>query len=163
MSIDCGLRYDSKRASGISEFRSDGSRTSRQTDVEAGAAEQFAAEFFGTSFNHEIYDHHGDGGRDFCLGEATVEVIHLGIVDGKPRMNGNLIVNPHEPQRWADMYVVIRGSISAGFEIVGWFPHTELVKRPMKNFGYGLRYCCPIDQLYPIEWVTEALSGKRDT
>jgi hypothetical protein len=156
--LDHGARYDVKRAAGISKIRSDGSLTSRETDVQAGAAEQFAAAFFGAKFNSEIYTNHGDHGEDFILGEATVEVIHLGIKDGKPRMNGNLIVNPHEPQRWADIYVVVRGSIQAGFEIMGWYPHSTLVRRPMINFGYGLRYACAVRNLRPIQEIVDALS-----
>lgn len=158
MSVDFGLRYDAKRAAGISEIRSDGSKTSRQTDVQAGAAEKFAADFFKVECNEEVYSNHGDGGKDFMLGNASVDVVHLGMLDDGPRMTGNLIVNPHEPQRHADIYVVVRGSIETTFEIVGWYPHTKLVARPKVNFGYGDRYACPIKDLYEIDILVKALA-----
>lgn len=149
--VDFGDRYDAKRASGISEFRSDGSKTSRKTDEQAGAAEKFAAEFFKVKCNTEVYSNHGDGGKDFMLGEATVDVVHLGMLNDGPRMTGNLIVNPHEPQRHADIYVVVRGSIETGFEIAGWYSHDELIARPKADFGYGKRYCCPVKELHQID------------
>ena len=155
---DFGLRYDAKRAAGISEFRSDGSKTSRETDVQSGAAEKFAAELFKVKCNEEVYSNHGDGGKDFMLGEVSVDVVHLGMLDDGPRMTGNLIVNPHEPQRHADIYVVVRGSIETIFEIVGWFPHVDLIARPKVNFGYGSRYACPLKDLCSINILVEALA-----
>ena len=70
---------------------------------------------------------------------------------GKPRIGGNLIVNPHEPQRWADIYVVVQGSIKTGFHIVGWTTHNELIKRPKVDFGYGDRFRMPVEDLYDFD------------
>lgn len=156
--FDFGKRYDAKRAAGISEFRSDGSRTSRKTDVEAGAAEKFAGDFLGKNVNTAIYANHGDKGIDFKINEFSVDVVHLGVLgDGSPRMSGNLLVNPHEPWRHADIYIVVRGTNATGFEIVGWTGHDNLVERPQKDFGYGSRYWMPIRDLEKIDMLVEAM------
>jgi hypothetical protein len=91
---------------------------------------------------------------------VRVDVVHLGILDdGRPRMHGNLIINPHEPWRHAEIYLVVRGSIQTTFELLGWYVHDLLVRRPERNFGYGPRYWCPIDELYPISWILEAVKS----
>lgn len=143
-------RYNSKREAGISSTRSDGSQCSPDNDINAAGAECFAAEAYGQPFNENI-SRKGDGGADFSVvinGESkTVEVIWLGTYNGKPRDTGHLIVNPHEPQRWADLYIVIAGSLSAGFIEVGWATHEQLVNAPRKDFGFGPRYAIHINNL----------------
>ena len=59
----------------------------------------------------------------------------------------HLIINPHEPQRWADIYVVVAGSIDEGFEILGWLPHQVLIEKELKDFGFGPRYAAYVDAL----------------
>ena len=144
-------RYASKRKAGIPVQRTDGSQTSINTDIEAAAAEYFAAMHYGQEFNKEVTIK-GDGGADFWIPmegtQKSVEVIWLGKTRfGKPRKNGHLIVNPHEPHRWADIYVVVRGCIDDGFEIVGWTTHAQLVAKPKKDFGYGNRFAMNINDL----------------
>lgn len=138
-------RHCSKRISGIAKERSDGSKCSEDTDIEATAAEYFAAKYCGVPFNAGISPK-GDGGSDLII-PLSVEVVHLGMVSGKARREGHLIINPHEPQRWADIYLVVAGSISEGFEILGWLPHEVLIGKPMKDFGYGPRYAANVSEL----------------
>lgn len=146
-------RYYAKREAGLSPVRSDGSVTSPETDRQSAAAEEFAAEALGAAFNAEVYATHGDGGHDFVVTgkkgtRYTVEVIWLGMNEvGVPRDTGHLIVNPHEPQRWADLYVSVPGSIETGFRLAGWISHNTLVALPLKNFGFGDRFACHIDNL----------------
>lgn len=138
-------RFLAKREAGISPLRRDGSLTSEETDRQAAGAERFAAERFGAEYNEEVYAEHGDGGADFYLGGRSIEVVWLGVEpDGRPRRDGHLIVNPDEPQRHADLYVVVAGSIEAGFTLLGWLPHGDLVERPLKNFGYGPKHAAPV-------------------
>ncbi len=139
-------RYLSKRAAGISEYRSDGSECSIDNDINATAAEYFAAQSYDQPFDASV-GRKGDGGSDFTL-PLSVEVVWLGVQkNGQPRDQGHLIVNPDEPQRWADIYIVIRGSVETGFEDIGWISHTALIKLPKKDFGFGEKFCCDIGQL----------------
>lgn len=155
--MDYGMRFDAKRSSGISERRRDGSLRNRRTDEEAGAAEEFAAISFNRTPNTTVFTKIGDGGHDFKIKGKTVEVIHLGIhkSSGVPRESGHLIVNPHEPRRHADIYIVVRGSIATGFEFSGFATHKELLEHPKKDFGYGLRFCMSTEQLRPINQLFE--------
>jgi len=147
-------RYLSKRVAGKSKNRSDGSQCSVGNDIESAAAEYLASVYYDRPFNATISSK-GDGGCDFSI-PVEVEAIWLGAdkVTGEPRMDGHLIVNPHEPQRWADVYVVVRGSIATGFEIAGWLDHNSLIKLPMKDFGYGPRYAARLDQLRTSDLAT---------
>ena len=142
-------RYLSKRTAGISNTRSDGSECSIDNDIDATGAEFFAAQEYGRPFDSSI-GKKGDGGSDFTI-PLTVEVIWLGRDKhtGKPRTGGHLIVNPHEPQRWADIYVVVAGGIDEGFNEVGWYPHRQLVSKPQKDFGFGSRYAVNVTELKP--------------
>jgi hypothetical protein len=54
-----------------------------------------------------------------------------------------LELNPDEHQRWADIYIVVKGSI----EEVGWMPHKALIQLPKKDFGFGEKFACDISQL----------------
>jgi hypothetical protein len=140
-------RYGSKRAVGISSTRSDGSVCTAENDIESSAAEFVVGKHLECPFNDEIYTH-GDGGVDLVL-ELKVDAVWLGVNKaGKPRQTGHLIVNPHEPQRWSDIYVVVKGSIEEGFEIVGWTTHSKLTSLPQKDFGYGERFAMHIDKLF---------------
>lgn len=139
-------RFLSKRAVGISDTRYDGSVCSIENDINATGAEYFAAQKYNRPFNGTIGSR-GDGGADFAL-TLSVEVIWLGVhINGQPRNTGHLIINPDEPQRWADIYVVIKGSLDTGFEEVGWIPHTALVQLPKKDFGFGEKFVCDISHL----------------
>ena len=139
-------RFLSKRTSGISEFRYDGSECSVENDIQATGAEYFATQQYNVPFNAGI-GKMGDGGSDFTL-PLSIEVVWLGVQkNGAPRDRGNLIINPDEPQRWADIYIVIKGSIEEGFEEVGWMPHSVLVTLPKKDFGFGEKFACDISQL----------------
>jgi hypothetical protein len=139
-------RYLSKRAAGISGHRYDGSECSIENDINATAAEYFAAQYFGRPFDVTV-GRKGDGGSDFTL-PLSVEVVWLGVQpNGKPRDQGHLIVNPDEPQRWADIYIVVKGSVEEDFEIVGWITHTALIKLPKKDFGFGEKFACNITEL----------------
>lgn len=139
-------RYLSKRAAGISGHRYDGSECSIDNDINATAAEYFAAQQYDQPFDATV-GKRGDGGSDFSL-TLSVEVIWLGVQkNGQPRDKGNLIVNPDEPQRWADIYVVVKGSVETGFEEVGWIPHKALIQMPKKDFGFGEKYACDIKNL----------------
>ncbi len=136
-------RYQAKRDAGISPVRYDGSLCSPETDAHSEAAEQFAANRLGARFNGSVYDSNGDGGHDFLIGDKTVEVVWLGFRKGTtiPRYDGHLIVNPEERHRWADLYVVVAGSIGRGFTILGWAHHHEL--REGRDFGYGPKLSLP--------------------
>jgi len=140
-------RFLSKRISGISKTRSDGSECSIENDREPVAAEYAAAKYYGCELNSTISEK-GDGGSDFYI-PIEVEVIWLGVdkKTKRPRETGHLIVNPHEPQRWADIYVVVKGSIKNGFSIVGWMNHKKLVSLPKRDFGFGKRYAVHVDEL----------------
>jgi len=139
-------RFHSKRSAGISDTRYDGSKCSVDNDLNATGAEYFAAQEYGQPFNATI-GKRGDGGADFHL-PLSVEVVWLGVQkDGKPRDTGHLIVNPDEPQRWADIYIVIKGSVDEGFEEVGWVSHKMLTSLPKKDFGYGKKFACHISDL----------------
>jgi len=139
-------RYLSKRAAGISGHRYDGSECSIQNDIDATGAEYFAAQEYNQPFDCTV-GKGGDGGSDFSL-QLSVEVIWLGVQkNGIPRDKGHLIVNPDEPQRWADIYIVVKGSVDTGFEEVGWIPHSILVTLPKKDFGFGEKFACDISQL----------------
>jgi hypothetical protein len=139
-------RYLSKRAVGISSHRYDGSECSVENDINATAAEYFAAQQYHQPFDATV-GRRGDGGSDFAL-SLSVEVVWLGVQkDGTPRDKGHLIVNPDEPQRWADIYIVVKGSIDTDFEEVGWMPHKALIQLPKKDFGFGEKFACDISQL----------------
>tara|TARA_Y100000593_G_scaffold14582_1_gene27846 strand:- start:7779 stop:8288 length:510 start_codon:yes stop_codon:yes gene_type:complete len=156
-------RFLSKRNAGISATRSDGSIRSEGTDVNATLAEKFAADLFGCKFNDEVYDNEGDGGLDFILdttkGNKEVEVIWLGFHKDStsPRKNGHLIVNQYEKHRWADIYMVVSGSVDDGFSFVGWTTHKELSKRPLKDFGYGKKMAMHTKDLYSKEQILKYL------
>jgi|SRR5690606_29261634 len=139
-------RFLSKRSVGISDKRYDGSECSIDNDINATGAEYFAAQKYNRPFNANI-DSRGDGGSDFSL-TLSVEVIWLGQQkNGEPRDTGHLIVNPEEPQRWADIYIVIKGSIDKGFEELGWITHKALISLPKKDFGFGEKFACDISYL----------------
>lgn len=139
-------RFLSKRSVGISSSRYDGSKCSIENDINATGAEYYAAQKYGQPFDTTV-GQKGDGGSDFTL-PLTVEVVWLGQrPNGEPREEGHLIVNPDEPQRWADIYIVVKGSIDTGFEEVGWIPHTALVQFPKKDFGFGEKFACNISEL----------------
>jgi hypothetical protein len=139
-------RYLSKRSAGISGQRYDGSECSIDNDINATAAEYFAAQQYNQPFDATVGTH-GDGGSDFTL-SLSIEVVWLGVQkDGTPRDKGHLIINPDEPQRWADIYIVVKGSVDTEFEEVGWIPHTALIQLPKKDFGFGEKFACDISQL----------------
>ena len=93
----------------------------------------------------------GDGGSDFTL-NLGVEAIWLGAEkNGTPRTTGHLIVNPEDKQRWADLYIVVQGSIETGFKIIGWTTHKKLIKQPRKDFGYGEKFAMHVDDLYKTD------------
>jgi len=139
-------RYTKKREAGISPVRSDGSLCSIQTDICATEAEKFAADFMGCPFNSDVTVK-GDGGFDFVL-PLTVEAVWLGFYKGttRPRSSGHLIVNPYEPQRWADIYVVVAGPFPE-YKMVGWCTHTKLTSYPLKDLGYGKKFAMHTNDL----------------
>ena len=147
--IEClaKARYLSKRNAGIGATRSDGSECSVENDIDATGAEFYASQQLKQPFDAGV-GAQGDGGADFSL-QLDVEVIWLGKdkKTGEPRTTGNLIVNPHEPQRWADIYVVVAGSVETGFKEVGWATHKQLLRQPMVDFGFGTRYAIHVDKL----------------
>jgi hypothetical protein len=147
-------RYYAKREAGLSPVRSDGSHTSPETDRQAAAAEQFAAERLGATYNGDVYATHGDNGHDFTVDGRTVEVIWMGYRSGahEPRYRGNVIVNPHEPHRHADLYVMVAGSIARGFSLLGCCLHTDLVFGA--DFGFGPRLALHTDKLRPFKMDT---------
>jgi len=143
-------RYQIKRDAGISAQRKDGSFTSAETDINAAAAESYAAEQMGLDFDARVTKH-GDGGVDLTL-PIRIDVVWMGVDKrtGKPRETGHLIINPDEPQRWSDIYLVVKGSVETGFDILGWTTHNELVRLPKRNFGYGEKFAMPTHRLRPI-------------
>lgn len=146
-------RYLIKRRAGISTTRKDGSKVSLFTDQQSAEAERFAAEQMGCEFNSEIFVH-GDGGKDFSY-SLDVEVIWLGVNNDKePRFDGHLIVNPDEPHRWADIYIVVAGTVKDGFIIIGWTTHNKLATFGLKDFGYGPKMHMPVSKLFKIEALT---------
>ena len=149
--MDGSARYYTKRNAGISPIRKDGSLTSAENDREAAAAECFAAKALGCKFNDEITVR-GDGGYDFIHKGKSIEVIWLGINKNTllPRVSGHLIVNPDEPQRWADIYLIVIGSIKLGFRLLGWTDHKTLTAQPKKDFGYGLKFALHTDKLKDV-------------
>lgn len=148
--LDGADRFHSKRAAGLSATRFDGTRYDPEIDRQAAAAEQYAAESLGCKFNAAILDG-GDGGFDFKF-ELETEVYWLGKTpQGFPREVGHLIINPDEPHRHADIYVVVVGSIETSFAVIGWTTHRQLVKQPQKDFGYGVRYAMSTTGLYSMD------------
>lgn len=141
-------RFSSKRFAGISERRSDGSICSAQNDIDATGAEYFAAKYYGQKFDDSISTS-GDQGWDFMIDGKTVEVVWLGRDkrSSEPRKSGNLIVNPHEPKRWADLYVVVGGGFDEGYNIIGWTDHQSLICMPRVDFGFGRRYAMHINDM----------------
>jgi hypothetical protein len=141
-------RYHAKRQAGISPVRKDGSLTSAENDRQAAAAERYAAEILRCHFNGSVTVK-GDGGYDFVL-PLKIEVVWMGINahTGEPRRAGNLIMNPDEPHRWADIYVVIAGTIETGFTSLGWTTHAVLIEHPLKDFGFGQKLAMPTNKLY---------------
>ena len=146
--LDGADRFHAKRAAGLSGTRFDGTQYDPEVDRQAAAAEHSAAKRMGCEFNSAILPG-GDGGFDFEF-KLSVEVYWLGMVAGRPREQGHLIINPLEPHRFADIYVVVMGSIENGFEIIGWTSHRVLTQST-KDFGYGPRYCVHTSKLWPIE------------
>jgi hypothetical protein len=147
---DGSERFAAKRATGIPATRYDGSVASATVDREAYAAEKWAAGRLGADFNEEIYADHGDGGRDFTVNGKSAEVVWFGVdKNGLPRRNGNLIVNPEEPQRWADRYLVVGGSIEAGHYWVGWAKHEDVLAARKKDLGYGPKWVIPLNARSP--------------
>lgn len=150
-------RYYVKRKIGISNCRKDGSFYDPDVDNQAGYAEEFAAKELGSKVNDSVLEG-GDNGFDFEIktisGIKRVDVVWNGFIKGtkKPRLNGNLIVNPFEPHRYrnTDVFILVIGSIDDGFKIVGWATTDDVKRRPQKNFGYGNRYWVPIEELRDI-------------
>lgn len=136
-------------------MRYDGSVSSAETDRQAAAAEEFAAGALGAQFNSMVYATRGDGGHDFTVTGPggtvyTVEAVWLGYVAGTEEPRGreaHLIINPEEPQRWADLYVAVSGSTAQGFALEGWTKHADLVAAPRRNFGFGLKLALPVKHL----------------
>ena len=144
-------RYENKRKAFISDYRSDGSRCSVENDIDATGAEYIAAKVFQQPFNDRISTS-GDSGYDFMWDGKTVEVIWLGRhhLTKKPKKRGFVIVNPHEPKRWADIYVSVRGSLEDEYWFCGWGTHEELISYPMIDFSYGDRFAMPTEELKPL-------------
>jgi len=155
-------RFGSKREVGISAHRYDGSVCSAQNDVDSAGAEYAAARLYARPFREEILKT-GDGGYDMIL-PASVEVIWLGRnkFDGQPRRSGHLIVNPDEPQRWADIYLIVAGCVDDGFEEIGWATHYQLVNSPMKDFGHGKKYCMHTNDLNKISALKSLTYHSRE-
>tara|TARA_Y100001973_G_C5198716_1_gene336110 strand:+ start:2108 stop:2644 length:537 start_codon:yes stop_codon:yes gene_type:complete len=134
--------------------RSDGSYTTERNYLESTLAEKFAADLLGCNFNNEVYESGGDGGLDFVIattkGDKEVEVIWMGFRKGTEeiREEGHLIVNPYQPTRWSDIYVMISGSINSGFKFLGWTTHAKLRQKPKKDFGYGEKYAMHSNDLF---------------
>ena len=145
---DGAQRYYAKRAAGIPATGQGSMSPSPERDRQAAAAEKFAADYLGCPFNAEVYSTHGDPGYDFIY-PIEVEVYHIQNPTGE-----YLIVFMDKPKAWADVYVVVIGTIETGFNIAGWTTHRELIKRPPKDFGHGKRYAMHIKDLFPIERMT---------
>ena len=145
--IEClgEARFLSKRLVGISTTRRDGSNSSTENDIQALGAEYFATTYYGYQFN-SLIGPKGDGGADFVL-SLDVDVVWFGMQDGKPRENGNLIINIDEPKRWADIYVLVKGSIETKYEIMGWTTHKRLIKEPIQEFNGVPKYAMHISKL----------------
>ena len=119
-------RFSSKRNAGISSVRKDGSICTSQNDIDATGAEYFAAKHYGEKFDDSISTN-GDLGHDFKIKGKTIEVIWLGRDkrSQEPRRSGNLIVNPHEPKRWADRFRSMAAANSPTvkrFRLPPWLP-----------------------------------------
>ena len=157
-------RYHIKRSAGISEYRKDGSKRNPGTDLQAGHAEEWAAEQFGAKVNDSVTVT-GDEGYDFKIevqlpsgktASLRVEAIWNGFQTGsttKPRMGGNLLVNPDDPYRYrnSDIFVLVAGTIETGFSFLGWATKSDLKIRPAKNFGYGNRFFVPASELRSMD------------
>lgn len=142
-------RHLSKVVAGVrnSSVRKDGSKTSEETDIQGIGAEYFGAKHFKAPINTSI-GLKGDGGFDFRL-NLDFDVAWLGVdKSGKPIEDGHLIINPDETERWADVYILVKGSLETGFSIVGWITHKKLISLPQKDFGYGPKYAAEIKDLY---------------
>jgi len=151
-------RFYAKRRAGLSPVRQDGSLVAVNVDRQSAAAEQFGARKFGVEFNDEVWGTHGDDGYDFTVetsrGPVRVDVVWLGFAEpygtDRPRVSGHLIVNDekHHPDRRADAYVVVAGTIEAGFMLLGWLAYEELEQHGKKDFGFGMKSCCPVEKLH---------------
>ncbi len=146
-------RFWSKRSQGFSATRKDGSVCREDNDIEATLAEFATCRHLGLPFDEGIY-RGGDGGQDAVL-SLTIEILWLGRhPDGSVRYNGNAIMNPEEPQRWADIYVVVGGGDTEGWTIMGWTTHNVMVQQELRDFGNGPRWGVPCDRLYDISSLT---------
>lgn len=142
--LDGAERYYAKRKAGLSPVNKSGWESTAEIDRQSAAAESYAASIMGCEFNSEVYATHGDGGFDFKY-ELEVEV-YLAM---HPRAQYLIIDNKH--YRWADIYVVVTGSIEEGFEVRGWTSHRRLAQEPLKDFGYGDRLNIKIDDLWSMD------------
>ena len=162
-------RFHAKRRAGISPIRRDGSVCDPETDRQSGHAEEFAADEFGVPVNKRVMNT-GDGGMDFaikvrCLDgtvrEAGVDVIWNGFATGtrKPRLDGNLLVNPFEPHRYAQsfFFVLVGGTVEHGWRFLGWARRQEVFDRTNRDFGYGERHWVPVSALHDVEIIKKAI------
>jgi hypothetical protein len=146
-------RYEAKRAAGITVVRRDGSLYSSETDEQAFAAEDFAAELFNQRADRTLLGKDGDRGYDFIL---KVEVVWLGYVKGttQPRRHGHLIANQNNDGKpWPDLFIVVSGSTAAGFEAIGWLLTRELLTEPLRDFGFGPKHAISTDRLRSMEII----------
>ena len=121
-----------------------------KADIDAHGAEYHASNHMGYNFDPTIGSR-GDGGCDFEI-SFKVDVVWLGVgPSGRPRPDGHLIVNPDEPGRWSDIYIVVSGDIDSGYKIMGWTTHRKLVSRPKKDFNHGKKFAMHVRDLDNID------------
>lgn len=165
-------RFHAKRAAGISARRRDGSFCDPETDRQAGHAEEFAARELRAVVNDSVTTS-GDPGFDFEIlvdgpsgrRRVRVEAIWNGFATGsktKPRLFGNLLVNPFEPHRYREsqIFVLVVGTIESGFRLVGWATRRDIEARPQRDFGFGKRYWVPMSELRSMDKLKTVGNGE---
>lgn len=171
-STDGADRYRAHREAGWSPVRADGSLFSPDTDREAKSAETWCAHRHGAEGDDRVFGEWGDDGYDFPLrvgdSVALVDVYWLGRwPNGTLRKrDGQHLVKNLFQRHWADLFVVVSGSATEGYDEEGWCSVFELWSQPKKNFGYGDRFAMPVEKLHddpPPEKVVAALEERRST
>jgi hypothetical protein len=146
-------RYRSHRRAGISDVRPDGSKCSETTDIQSAVAECFAAKNFGLPFDKSVRLQ-GDGGCDFRL-SLDVDAVWFGFEKGttilRSTENRHLIIEKDVPSRWADIYVLVGGSVETEFNLLGWMWHNRLIRCPPQDFGNGPKLAMKASSLMPFD------------
>lgn len=146
-------RFWLKREAGLPMERPSGEGFySPEVDRQAKAAEDFACERLGGQIlEPDTYATHGDKGADILVNGMRVDVVWLGFGEPyrsqRPRLSGHLIVGPKKEKNLADVYVLVIGTIEAGFTLAGYIGRDRLLTYSKRMFWNTLKLAVPIGEL----------------